>query len=102
MGATTDKGFEQYYELFRKAYSNGKGFMRGEAAAASVAQPAGSRRVMSTARRRHHAGHGAVLFAIRLPLGRRAAAEIKIRMPRIAARPAAGRALGRAALAPAR
>src|SRR5262249_50690470 len=41
MGATTDKGFEQYRELFRKAYSKssereiGEGFMRGETAAAS-------------------------------------------------------------------
>jgi len=56
----------------------------------SVTQPAGSRRAMSTARWRYHAGHGAVLFAIRLPRGRRAAAEIKIRVPRIAGRPAAG------------
>jgi hypothetical protein len=41
MGATSDKGFEQYQEMFRRAYSKssereiGEGFMRGEAAAAS-------------------------------------------------------------------
>src|SRR5262245_55171846 len=41
MGATTDKGFEQYRELFQRAYSKssdrevGEGWMRGEAAAAS-------------------------------------------------------------------
>jgi len=41
MGATGDKGFEQYRELFRRAYSKssdreiGEGWMRGEAAAAS-------------------------------------------------------------------
>ena len=41
MGATTDKGFEQYRALFRQAYSKssdreiGEGWMRGEAAAVS-------------------------------------------------------------------
>ena len=41
MGATSDKGFEQYHELFRRAYGKssdreiGEGWMRGEAAAAS-------------------------------------------------------------------
>jgi hypothetical protein len=41
MGATGDKGFEQYRELFRRAYSKssdreiGEGWMRGEAAAVS-------------------------------------------------------------------
>jgi len=41
MGATEDKGFDQYRELFRRVYSEssdreiGEGWMRGEAAAAS-------------------------------------------------------------------
>jgi len=41
MGATTDKGYEQYRELFQRAYSKssdreiGEGWMRGEAAAVS-------------------------------------------------------------------
>ena len=41
MGATTDKGFEQYRALLRQAYSKssdreiGEGWMRGEAAAVS-------------------------------------------------------------------
>ena len=40
------------------------------------------------ASRRRHVGHGAVMFAVG-PLGNRTAAEVKIRVPRIAARPAA-------------
>src|SRR5262245_7106667 len=37
---------------------------------------------------RRHVGHGAVMFAVG-PLGNRTATEVKIRVPRIAARPAA-------------
>src|SRR5262245_4784952 len=48
------------------------------------------RRAMPTARQRHHTGHGTVLLAVRLPLGRRAGAKMKIRMSWIAKRPAAG------------
>jgi hypothetical protein len=43
---------------------------------------------MSAASQRCHVGHGAVMFAVG-PLGNRTAAEVKIRTPRIAARPAA-------------
>jgi hypothetical protein len=41
------------------------------------------------ASRPRHVGHGAVMFAVR-PLGHRTAAEVKIRVTRIPARPAAG------------
>ena len=44
---------------------------------------------MPAASQRRHVGHGAVMFAVG-PLGNRTAAEVKIRVPRIAARPAAG------------
>ena len=50
--------------------------------------PRGSRRAMPAASQRRHVGHGAVMFAVG-PLGNRTAAEVKIRVPRIAARPAA-------------
>src|SRR5262245_66078057 len=40
------------------------------------------------ASQRRHVGHGAVMFAVG-PLGNRTAAEVKIRVSRIAARPAA-------------
>ena len=43
---------------------------------------------MPAASQRRHVGHGAVMFAVG-PLGNGTAAEVKIRMPRIAARPAA-------------
>jgi len=43
---------------------------------------------MSAASQRCHVGHGAVMFAVG-PLGNGTAAEVKIRMSRIAARPAA-------------
>ena len=43
---------------------------------------------MPAASQRRHVGHGAVMFAVG-PLGNRTAAEVKIRVPRIAARPAA-------------
>ena len=43
---------------------------------------------MPAASQRCHVGHGAVMFAVG-PLGNGTAAEVKIRMPRIAARPAA-------------
>jgi hypothetical protein len=51
--------------------------------------PRGSPRAMPTARQWRHVGHGAVMFAVG-PLGNRTAAEVKIRVARIAARPAAG------------
>ena len=43
---------------------------------------------MPAASQRRHVGHGAVVFAVGPP-GNRTAAEVKIRVPRIAARPAA-------------
>ena len=43
---------------------------------------------MPAASQRRRVGHGAVVFAVG-PLGNRTAAEVKIRAPRIAARPAA-------------
>ena len=44
---------------------------------------------MSAASPRRHIGHGAVMFTVG-PLGNWIAAEVKIRVPRVAARPAAG------------
>src|SRR5262245_37948580 len=43
---------------------------------------------LPAASQRRHVGQGAVMFAVG-PLGNRTAAEVKIRVPRIAARPAA-------------
>jgi hypothetical protein len=44
---------------------------------------------MYAASPRRHVGHGAVMFAVG-PLGNWIAAEVKIRVPRVATRPAAG------------
>src|SRR5262249_60260076 len=45
---------------------------------------------MSAASWRRHVGHGVMMLAVGLLLSNRVAAKMKIRMPRIAVRPAAG------------
>jgi hypothetical protein len=60
----------------------------GGSKAPAACPPQGNRRTMPADSRWRHVGRGAVMLAVGPP-GNRTAAKVKIRMPRIAARPAA-------------